>query len=93
MKGLLLVLVATLSGCVNRPAPVVTVWVFCEVPLEMTQARPRVPKPAGDYSQKDVALYITALQGNDDIHRVLLSRVRHWCDTCRERAEQHKGEQ
>ena len=93
MKGLLLILVATLSGCASRPAPVITIWTFCEVPAEMTQVQPPLAKPAGDYSQKDVAIYITNLRKDDDIHRALLSSIRLWSDSCRERAERHKGEQ
>lgn len=93
MKGLLLILVATLSGCANRPAPIITIWTFCEVPVEMTQVQPLLAKPEGDYSQKDVAIYITNLRKHDDIHRALLSSIRLWSDSCRERAEQHKGEQ
>lgn len=63
---LLVLVLMLLGGCATRepsppappPAPIV-----CAAPAGMTGPDPEPERPQGDYTQRDVALYVSDLQG------------------------------
>lgn len=55
-----------LAGCAAQPpepppAPPIVTLVACAAPAAMTEPEAAPERPAGDYTQRDVALYVQAL--------------------------------
>lgn|SRR5690554_5998173 len=89
MKGWLIVLAVLLAGCGSQPAippPAPVVVVLCAVPGEMTLSEAEPVRPAGDYTQRQVALYLGELHrwGSGGWER--LEAVRAWSNDCVDRA-------
>lgn len=63
MRGLLVCLAVLVSGCATTPTPLppVQAVIVCAPDPGMAQQDPQPLRPAGDYSQRDVADYLTAL--------------------------------
>ncbi|WP_320837398.1 hypothetical protein [Zhongshania sp.] len=62
MRFLLIGLVVSLVGCAGQLVPAVQPTpVMCQVPAGLLALDPAPSVPAGDYSQADVAMYISKL--------------------------------
>lgn len=92
----ILVLAADLAGCATHqveqpPAPSVPPAVVCAAPGEMTTVEGQPERPAGKYTQRDVALYIESLHrwGAHGWERV--AAVRAWSKDCVDRAAVRAG--
>lgn len=87
---LTLMALALLAGCASRPQPVPDILpppVLCTVPdgLTMQQLPPQPPR--GEYTQRDVAEYITRLHqwGREGWTRI--GEIRKYSDTCLDELE------
>ncbi len=62
MRFLLIGLAVSLVGCAGQPVPAVqTTPVMCQVPAGLLAINDAPLVPAGNYSQADVAMYISKL--------------------------------
>lgn len=89
---------ASVAGCTaNRPdmPPAIQVApsVLCAAPGEMTTPEARPEKPHGDYTQRDVALFIEQLHRWGQRGWKRLAAVRAWSMGCVDRAAVRAGGQ
>lgn len=82
-----------LAGCAAQPdrspsAPPAPV--LCAVPEGMTDRDPEPQKPRGDYSQKDVSLFIEGLHRWGTSSAARLGAIERWTAGCRERARKRR---
>lgn len=75
------------AGCAQQPAeppepaPIVNL-VSCAAPAGMTESEPEPDRPEGDYTQRDVALYIESLHRWGSRGWLRLARVRDHAEHC-----------
>ncbi|WP_085919077.1 hypothetical protein [Halomonas sp. CSM-2] len=82
---------ATLGACGSTPPelpqpPAINVY-QCVTPAGMTAPEPQPKRPRGEYTQDDVALYITELHRWGTRGWLKLARVREHADQCANSAE------
>jgi len=89
-------LVMTLTGCAGTPEPEeppepLPAVVLCALPAGMTETKTEPVTPGGDYTQREVAAYATALHqwGKAGWKRVAASR--EWSQDCVDRAAIRDG--
>lgn len=89
MKGLpLLPIAAGLAACTSTPdappalPPVMVAPVVCAAPVGMTVAEAAPERPEGDYTQRDVALYVESLHRWGHRGWLRLARVREHAAEC-----------
>lgn len=89
MKGLLMVpIVAALAACTSTPdappalPPVMVSPILCAAPVGMTAAEAPPVRPEGDYTQRDVALYVEGLHRWGHRGWLRLARVREHAAEC-----------
>ncbi|TVU88296.1 hypothetical protein [Vreelandella titanicae] len=76
-----------MAGCAQKPSeplpppPVINLY-MCAAPAGMTAPERQPLRPVGDYTQEDVALYITDLHHWATRGWLKLSRVREHADKC-----------
>lgn len=81
-----------LTGCAQTPAeplpppPPINVY-SCATPVGMTEPEAKPLVPLGDYTQKDVALYITALHQWGTRGWLKVARAREHADKCAQSAD------
>jgi hypothetical protein len=73
-----------------RPEPLATP-VFCAVPEVQTEREKEPDRPVGEYTQRDVALYIEGLHRWGSRGWTRLDAVREWSESCVERAAVRDG--
>lgn len=87
-----IVTVCALGGCTSQPAPrpvpppPTPPPALCVVPSGMTETAARPPKPVGDYTQRDVALFLEALDAWGEAGWIRVLSIRSWSDDCDRRA-------
>ncbi|WP_167856052.1 hypothetical protein [Natronospirillum operosum] len=98
MKALALALVAVvLTGCGTMPGPEPTPpppaqpLVFCVVPAGLLVAPEAPDRPQGDYSQRDVARYLSDLHawGSEGWQRI--DAIDEWSEHCVQRSGLRTG--
>lgn len=85
-----------LSGCAQKPSeplppPAINLY-MCAAPAGMTAPERQPLRPVGDYTQEDVALYITDLHHWATRGWLKLSRVREHADKCAQSADDEENE-
>lgn len=88
---LALLLCAALVGCQSVPVvPPRNVVVFCVLPDKHTEAVGVPVKPSGDYSQKDVAVFIFELHRAARLLDTQRQAARQWSRECESRAAEQR---
>lgn len=88
MKVMIVVAVLLmLAGCASSPEPVprpepLPAPVLCALPEGQTVQEPEPERPTGDYSQRDVALYMERLHRWGSRGWTRLAAAREWSDNC-----------
>jgi hypothetical protein len=87
MKALVLILPLLLLGCTTQPPapplpPPLPVQVVCALPESMTTPQPQPLRPTGDYTQRDVGLYLLQLHAWAAEGWARLDAVRQRSDDC-----------
>lgn len=82
---------AALTGCGSTPSelpptPSITVY-QCATPAGLTERESQPLPPVGDYSQEDVALFITDLHQWGARGWLRVARIREHADKCAQSAE------
>lgn len=90
MIGAVLAVLAV-AGCAATPEPMprpapVPAPVLCALPEGQAVPEPEPERPAGSYTQRDVALYIERLHRWGSRGWVRLSAAREWSENCVDRA-------
>lgn len=87
IAALLLLLGACSSAPEVHPQPEpLPVIVLCELPEGMAQADSAPAAPRGEYSQRDVALYVIRLHQWGDAANQRLQAIYEWSEDCVQRA-------
>lgn len=82
MRLLLIVLVVSLVGCAGQIVPAgQPTPVMCQVPAGLLAMHDAPIAPSGDYSQKDVAMYISELHEWADAGRLRIGEIDKWVST------------
>lgn len=89
-------LVLLLSGCASSPESLpspepLPAPVLCALPEGQTIQEPAPERPVGDYTQRDVALYIERLHRWGNRGWTRLAAAREWSDNCVDRAAVRDG--
>lgn len=91
MKLITLMLVAlVVAGCAGTPEPLprpepLPAPVLCDLPEAQTVQEPEPERPVGNYSQRDVALYIERLHRWGSRGWTRLAAAREWSNNCVDR--------
>lgn len=85
-----------LTGCAQQPSeppppPPINVY-SCATPAGMTEPEAKPLVPLGDYTQKEVALYITALHQWGTRGWLKVARTREHADKCAQSANDEETE-
>lgn len=92
-----LVLLVGLAGCAATPAPEpppappIVNLVACSAPVGMTEPEAVPERPTGDYTQRDVALYVQALHRWGSRGWQRLAAVRDDATHCRASVDDNDG--
>lgn len=92
MKVINVVLVVlALTGCAAAPEPMprpepMPTPVLCALPDGQAVQEPEPERPAGEYTQRDVALYIERLHRWGSRGWMRLTAAREWSENCVDRA-------
>jgi len=91
-----LALVLVLGACESTPERVppldpLPAPVLCALPVGMTETEAEPATPAGNYGQREVAAYITALHEWGTAGWARVARSREWSQECVDRAGLRDG--
>lgn len=94
MRAVLLMAIALLAGCASvedrepdppPPAPEPVVMTICVIPQGMLEEEPEPERPEGEYTQRDVALYLSALHSWGSAGWERVETIDQWSDDCVQR--------
>lgn len=96
MRAWSLALAVVLGGCAASPEPVampdpLPTPVLCALPAGMTEHQVPPEKPGGEYAQREVAAYVTALHEWGATGWTRVARARKWSQNCVDRTAVRDG--
>ena len=91
-----LALMLLLGACAATPQPAplpdpLPAPVLCALPAGMSETKEPPAKPGGDYAQREVAAYVTALHEWGAAGWTRVTRARQWSQNCVDRAAVRDG--